>query len=54
MLTTENALTYFDSSTVIKDTEKQGLAMRFRSPAVTRQLASFLAEHADRAFLLPR
>jgi len=54
VLTTENALTYFDPSAVIKDTEKQGLAMRFRSPAVIRQLASFLAEHADRAFLLPR
>jgi len=52
VLTTESAVTYFDPSTVIKDTEKQGLAMRFRSPGLTRQLASFLAEHADRKFLL--
>ncbi len=38
---------------MIKNTEKQGLAMRFRSPGLTRQLASFLAEHADRKYLLP-
>lgn len=50
----ENAVTYFDPSTVIQDTEKQGLAMRFRSPGLTRRLASFLQEHADRQYLLAR
>lgn len=54
VLTPDNAATYFDPSTVIKNIEKQGLTMRFRSPALTRQLASFLAEHADRKYLLPR
>ena len=51
VLTTENAATYFVPSTAIKDTEKQALAMRFRSPGLTRHLASFLAEHADRNYL---
>ncbi|HZO43623.1 MAG TPA: hypothetical protein VFE97_30685 [Methylomirabilota bacterium] len=54
VLTPDNAVTYFDPSTVIKNIEKQGLAMRFRSPGLTRQLASFLAEHADRKYLLPQ
>ena len=51
VLTTENAATYFDPSTVIQDTPKQGLAMRFRSPGLTRRLATFLMEHADRRYL---
>jgi len=54
VLTPDNAVTYFDPSTVIKNIEKQGLTMRFRSPGLTRQLASFLAEHADRKYLLPQ
>ncbi|HKC98785.1 MAG TPA: hypothetical protein VKG20_12180 [Methylomirabilota bacterium] len=54
VLTPQNAATYFDPSTVIKNTEKQGLAMRFRSPGLTKQLAGFLAEHADRSYLRPR
>lgn len=54
VLTSENAVTYFDPSTVIRDTEKQGLAMRFRSPGMTRRLADFLREHADRRYLLAR
>jgi hypothetical protein len=53
VLTPDNAATYFEPSTVIKNIDKQGLAMRFRSPGLTRQLASFLAEHADRKYLLP-
>jgi Fic/DOC family len=52
VLTTENAATYFDPSAVIQDTEKQGLAMLFRSPGLTRRLAAFLLEHADRTYLL--
>ncbi len=54
VLTTENAATYFDPSTVIQDTAKQGLAMLFRSPRLTRRLASFLLEHADRRYLIAR
>ena len=54
VITPDNAAAYFDPSTVIKNMEKQGLTMRFRAPALTRQLASFLAEHADRKYLLPR
>lgn len=54
VLTTTNAVKYFDPSAVIKDIEKQGLAMRFRSSGLTRQLADLLTEHADRSFLLSR
>ena len=54
VLTQDNAAAYFDPSTVIKNTKKQGLAMRFRSPGLTKQLASFLAERADRRYLLAR
>jgi hypothetical protein len=54
VLSPENAATYFDPSRVIQDTEKQGLAMLFRAPALTRRLASFLVEHADRKYLLDR
>jgi hypothetical protein len=51
VLTTENAATYFDPSTVIQDTEKQSVAMLFRSPGLIRRLASFLQEHSDRTYL---
>jgi len=54
VLTPDNATTYFDPSTMIKNIEKQGLAMRFRSPGLTKQLATFLAENADRRYLLAR
>jgi Fic/DOC family len=54
VLTTENAAMYFDPSSAIQDTEKQGLAMLFRSPGLTRRLATFLLEHADRRYLLAR
>lgn len=51
VLSTRSAATYFDPSLVIRDTEKQGLAMLFRSPGTIRRLAAFLVEHADRAYL---
>jgi hypothetical protein len=54
VLTTENAATYFDLSAVIRDTEKQGLAMLFRSPGLIRRFASFLQEHSDRTYLRAR
>lgn len=54
VLTTENAPSYFDPSTVIRDTQKQGLAMRFRAPGITRRLARVLVAHADRTYLLDR
>ncbi len=53
VLTTENAAAYFDPSTVIRDTWKQGVTMLFRSPGIKRRLATLLAAHADRRYLLP-
>jgi len=53
VLSPANAAAYFDPGLVIRDTEKQGLAMLFRSPGVIKRLAGFLVEHADRAYLLP-
>ena len=53
VLSPGNAPAYFDPSLVIRDTEKQGLAMVFRSPGVIKRLAGFLVEHADPAYLLP-
>jgi len=54
VLTPANAVKYFDPSAIIKDIEKQGLAMRFRSSGLTRQLADLLEEHADPRFRLSR
>ena len=51
VLSPANAAAYFDPSLVIRDTEKQGLAMLFRSPGVIKRLAGFLVEHADPAYL---
>ena len=53
VLSPANAPAYFDPGLVIRDTEKQGLAMLFRSPGVIKRLAGFLVEHADPAYLLP-
>ena len=53
VLSPANAPAYFDPALVIRDTEKQGLAMVFRSPGVIKRLAGFLVEHADPAYLLP-
>jgi len=52
VLSAANAAAYFDPGLVIRDTEKQGLAMLFRSPGVIKRLASFLVEHADPAYLI--
>jgi len=53
VLSPANAPAYFDPGLVIRDTEKQGLAMLFRSPGVIKRLAVFLVEHADPAYLRP-
>jgi len=53
VLSPANAPAYFDPGLVIRDTEKQGLAMLFRSPGVIKRLAGFLVEYADPAYLLP-
>ena len=53
VLSPANAPAYFDPGLVTRDTEKQGLAMLFRSPGVIKRLAGFLVEHADPAYLLP-
>jgi hypothetical protein len=51
VLTVENAPGYFGPSSVIRNTAKQSLTMNFRLPGLQRQLAEFLAEHADPRFL---
>ena len=51
VLSPANAAAYFDPGLVIRDTEKQGLAMLFRSPGAIKRLATFLVEHADPAYL---
>lgn len=52
VLSIANAAAYFDPGLVIRDAEKQGLAMLVRSPGVIKRLASFLVEHADQAYLI--
>ncbi len=53
VLSVENAAAYFDPSTVIRDTGKRSLAMRFRMPGITSRLARLLLDHSDRTYLLP-
>jgi len=53
VVTTENAAAYFDPPTDIRDIRKQGVTMLFRLPGLQRRLATFLATHADRRFLMP-
>jgi len=53
VVTTETAAAYFDPPTDIRDIRKQGVTMLFRLPGLQRRLATFLATHADRRFLMP-
>jgi hypothetical protein len=52
VLTLENASTYFDPSTVLRDAEKNSPAILFRLRGTRKRLAAFLKEHADRRYLL--
>jgi len=52
VLSPENAVAYFEPSTVLRDTDKKSAAALFRLPGLTRSLARLLAEHADRQYLM--
>jgi hypothetical protein len=51
VLTPENALAYFDPSSTLKDTPKNGAARLFRLPGIRQQLAALLREQSDARFL---
>jgi len=53
VLSPANAAAYFFFFIDTPTTEKQGLAMLFRSQGVIKRLAVFLVEHADPAYLRP-
>jgi prophage maintenance system killer protein len=52
VLTVENAVAYFDPSTVIRDTRKLGPMALFRLPGINKRFARFLEDHADTGYLL--
>lgn len=52
VLSVDNARAYFDPSSVIKKTNKDGFGMLFRIPGIKRRFAAFLRDHADPSLLL--
>lgn len=52
VLTVENAVAYFDPSTVIRNTRKLGPMALFRLPGINKRFARFLEDQADSRFLL--
>lgn len=52
VLTPENARAYFDPSTLIRDTEKNGPVTLLRLSGVRKRLAALLREHGDPRHLL--
>jgi len=52
VLSVDNALAYFDPSTVIRDTSKLGAMALFRLPGIKKRFARFLEEHTDEVYLL--
>lgn len=52
VLTVENALAYFDPSTVIRGTNKLGLLALFRLPGIKKQFARFLRDQPGSDYLL--
>jgi prophage maintenance system killer protein len=52
VLTVENALAYFDPSTVIRNTSKLGPMALFRLPGIKKRFARFLEDQANPRFLL--
>ncbi|MCP5197123.1 MAG: hypothetical protein H6974_10110 [Gammaproteobacteria bacterium] len=52
VLTVENALAYFDPSTVIRNTSKLGPMALFRLPGINKRFARFLEDQADPSYLL--
>ncbi len=52
VLTVENARAYFDPSSVIKKTKKDGFGMLFRIPGIKSRFAAFLKDHANPDLLI--
>ncbi|MGB2682981.1 MAG: hypothetical protein WBE39_16910 [Candidatus Competibacter sp.] len=52
VLTPENAVAYFDPSTVIRNTSKLGPMGLFRLPGIKKRFAKFLERQADFGYLL--
>lgn len=52
VLTAENAVAYFDPSTVIRNTSKLGPVGLFRLPGIKKRFAQFLKAQADPRYLL--
>jgi hypothetical protein len=52
VLTVENALAYFDPSTVIRNTSKLGPMALFRLPGIKKRFARFLEDQANPRYLL--
>lgn len=52
VLTVENALAYFEPSTVIRNTSKLGPMGLFRLPGIKKRFARFLEQQADPGYLL--
>lgn len=52
MLTVENALAYFDPSTVIRGTNKLGPLALFRLPGIKKRFARFLRDQSGSGYLL--
>jgi hypothetical protein len=52
VLTVENAVAYFEPSTVIRNTSKLGLMALFRLPGINKRFARFLEDQANPRYLL--
>ena len=52
VLTVENAVAYFEPSTVIRNTSKLGPMALFRLPGIKKRFAKFLEQQADPSYLL--
>jgi len=51
VLSPENALAYFEPSTVVRNTSKLGPIALFRLPGINKRFAKFLEEQADPGYL---
>jgi hypothetical protein len=52
VLTVENAVAYFEPSTMLRNTSKLGPIALFRLPGINRRFARFLEDQADSSYLL--
>jgi len=53
VLTVDNALAYFNPSTLVKATKKTATTLLTKLPGMKKRLASFLRDQADRRYLRP-